>query len=155
MTTAATIGVETPFQDDVTALLAEAEAIAARLYPDVPRRPVGLETLAAPGTRLLVARSDGAALGLCAVIERGDGAVELKRLIVAGRARGRGIGSALVRGAEAEARRLGAGRIVLEVGVGNEAARALYARAGFAPRGPFPPHRALPVSLFLERAVPA
>ncbi|OAS27654.1 GNAT family N-acetyltransferase [Methylobacterium platani] len=155
MTAAAIIEVETPLQEDVTALLAEAEAVAARLYPAAPRRPVTADSLAGSGIHLLVARIDGAALGLCAVIERGGGEVELKRLIVAARARGRGVGTALVRGAEAQARRLGAGRIVLEVGVGNVEARALYRRAGFAPRGPFPPYRALPVSLFLERAVAA
>ncbi|MFH6784698.1 MULTISPECIES: GNAT family N-acetyltransferase [Methylobacterium] len=155
MTGAATIGVETPFQDEVTALLAEAETVAARLYPGVPRRAIGPESLSAPGIHVIVARIDGAAFGLCAVIERGGGEVELKRLIVAEGARGRGVGSALVQGAEALARRLGAGRIVLEVGVGNEEARALYRRAGFTPRGPFPPYQALPVSLFLERAVPA
>lgn len=150
-----TVAAETPFQDDVTGLLSEAEAVAARLYPGTPRRAIAPEDLATPDVRVLVARIDGAAVGLCAVIARGDGAVELKRLIVAAAARGRGVGSALVRGAEAEARGLGAGRIVLEVGIGNAQARALYRRAGFVPRGPFPPHRALPVSLFLERIVPA
>lgn len=155
MSTAAIIGVETSLQDDVTALLAEAEAVAARLYPGGLRRPVTAESLAAPDIHVLVARIDGAALGLCALIERGDGAVELKRLIVAAQARGRGVGSALVRGAEAEARRLGARAIVLEVGIDNREAQGLYRRAGFTPRGPFPPYLALPVSLFLERAVPA
>ncbi|MGX7706459.1 GNAT family N-acetyltransferase [Methylobacterium sp. Gmos1] len=155
MTTAATIRVETPVQDDVRALLSLADDVAARLYPDAPRRPIAPESLTAPGTHLLVARLDGAAAGLCAVIERGDGAVEQKRLVVAAPARGRGVGYALVRGAEEKARRLGARVIVLEVGIRNAEARALYRRVGFTPRGPFPPYRALPVSLFLERVVPA
>lgn len=102
-----------------------------------------------------MARVDGAALGLCAVIECGDGVVELKRLIVAGPARGRGVGAALVRGAEVEARRLGARVMMREVGCENREARALYRRAGFTPRGPFLLYRALPVSPFLERSVPA
>ncbi|TNC13628.1 GNAT family N-acetyltransferase [Methylobacterium terricola] len=155
MAKAANIGVETSLQDDVTGLLAEAAAVAARLYPGEPRRPITPGSLAAPGIHVLVARGDGAALGLCAIIERGDGEVELKRLIVTADARGRGVGSALVRGAEALARRLGARAIVLEVGIENRAAQALYRRAGFTPRGPFPPYRDLPVSLFLERPVPA
>lgn len=155
MTTAVTIEAETPVQNDVTTLLAEAEAVAARLYPGGPRRPITAESLAAPGIHVLVARIDGTALGLCAVIEHGGGEVELKRLIVAEHARGLCVGSALVRGADTQARRLGARLIVLEVGVDNREAQALYRRPGFTPRGPFPLYRALPVSLLLERAVPA
>ncbi|UHC16502.1 GNAT family N-acetyltransferase [Methylobacterium currus] len=155
MTAAATIGVETPLQEDVAVLLSLADAVAARLYPEAQRRPITPESLAVPGTPILVARIAGAAAGLRAVIEHGAGAVELKRMIVAAEARGRGVGSALVRGAETEARRLGARAIVLEVGSRNTEAQALYRRAGFTRRGPFPPYRALPVSLFLERAIPA
>lgn len=119
------------------------------------RRPITPESLAVPGNHLLVAGIAGTAFGRCAVIDRGEGMAELKRLIVAVQARGRGVGSVLVRGAEAQARRLGAGVIVREVGLRNDEAQALSRRAGFTPRGPFPPHQALPVSLFLGRAVPA
>jgi len=155
MVAAASIGAETPLQDDVAALLRQAEALAARLYPGEERRPIPPESLARPGTHLLVARVAGEAVGLCAVIARGDGAVELKRMIVAEGARGQGVGSALVRQAEAEARRRGAQVILLEVGIRNIEAQALYRRAGFTPRGPFPPYRAQPARLFMKRVVPA
>jgi putative acetyltransferase len=155
MTTATTIDVETPAQEEVAALLARADAVAARLYPEALRRPITPESLAGAGTHVLVARVAAAAVGLRAVIARGAGGVELKRMIVAAQARGRGVGSALVRSTETEARRLGARAIVLEVGSRNTEAQALYRRAGFSRRGPFPPYRALPVSLFMERAIPA
>src|SRR6204780_3077030 len=49
--------------------------------------------------------------------------------------RGRGLGSALLRAAMARAAALGAGAMFLEVAVSNAAARALYARHGFAEAG--------------------
>ncbi|WP_048429786.1 GNAT family N-acetyltransferase [Methylobacterium indicum] len=148
-----TIGVETPLQAEVSALLSEAGSVGARLYPAGEHRPIAPESLAVPGTRLLVSRIAGEAVGLCALIARGGGTIELKRLIVSAAARGAGVGSALVREAETEARRLGARIVVLEVGTRNVEARRLYRRAGFAPRDPFPPYRALPASLFLEKVL--
>src|SRR5205814_1250954 len=50
-------------------------------------------------------------------------------------ARGRGIGSALLRAAVATARRLGARAALLEVRAGNVEAQALYRRFGFEVAG--------------------
>ena len=58
---------------------------------------------------------------------------ELKRMYVAAEHRGTGLGRRLVAALEAEARRLGARRMVLETGVRQAAALALYRRAGFEP----------------------
>lgn len=49
--------------------------------------------------------------------------------------RRRGVGRALLEAVLAEARRLGAVRATLEVRASNQAARALYERAGFRPAG--------------------
>ncbi len=56
-------------------------------------------------------------------------------LAVAPAARGRGVGTALLGRLEAEARRAGRGRLALDVHRGNDAARAFYARRGFAATG--------------------
>ncbi len=56
-------------------------------------------------------------------------------LYVAPRARGRGVGEALVRAVLDEARRLGKSEVVLEVASSNVAAEALYARCGFVRTG--------------------
>jgi ribosomal-protein-alanine N-acetyltransferase len=81
---------------------------------------------------------------LCAVADRGaepDGFVlaravadeaEILTLAVAPARRRRGIGTALLRGAIGEAARRGVRTLFLEVAEANEAARALYAAAGFA-----------------------
>jgi ribosomal protein S18 acetylase RimI-like enzyme len=56
-------------------------------------------------------------------------------LYVSPRARGRGVGEALVGAVLDEARRLGKSEVVLEVTNTNTSAQALYARCGFAPTG--------------------
>lgn len=57
---------------------------------------------------------------------------ELKRMYVDPALRGAGIGRRLVEALEAEARRLGAGQLVLETGIRQAAALALYEKCGFA-----------------------
>lgn len=73
----------------------------------------------------LVARLGGRACGCGAVRSLGPGTVEIKRMYVAPEARGRGIGTALLSALEAEARALGAVRLVLETGERQRNAVAL------------------------------
>ncbi len=147
------IRVESPLQDEVAALVSQSDLVAARLYPGEYRRPITPESLAKPDTHLLVARLADRAVGLCAVFERGAGEVELKRMIVDAEVRGHGVGAALVRSVEAEARRLGASLVLLEVGIRNTEAQSLYRGAGFISRAPFPPYQSSPISLFMEKRV--
>lgn len=63
---------------------------------------------------------------------------QIQGLAVDGRARGLGIGRALLRAAFTEARRQGANRITLRVLGHNTPARALYASEGFAVEGVLP-----------------
>ena len=78
-----------------------------------------------------MAYADGAPVGCGAVrLLDGDDA-EVKRMYVVPSARGRGVGRALLAALESEARSLGAGRLVLETGIRQTEALALYRRAGF------------------------
>ena len=61
-------------------------------------------------------------------------------MYVTPRARGRGVGQALVRAVLEEARRRGAPEVVLEVSSRNSAARALYEECGFVATGAMHPH---------------
>jgi ribosomal protein S18 acetylase RimI-like enzyme len=61
-------------------------------------------------------------------------------MYVTPRARGRGVGEALVEAVVEEARRRGKTEIVLEVASENAAARALYERCGFVATGARHPH---------------
>jgi putative acetyltransferase len=68
----------------------------------------------------------------CGAVRRIEPAVaEIKRMYVAPEARGRGVGRQVLVALEAEARRLGATRLVLETGPRQPEALALYSRAGF------------------------
>lgn len=81
----------------------------------------------------------GAGLGSHWQAERATSG-ELFGLYVAPRARGRGVGEALVNAVLEQARRLGRTDVVLEVGSNNEAAIALYERCGFVRTGATEPH---------------
>lgn len=69
---------------------------------------------------------------------------EILTLAVRLDARRRGVGAALVAEGAAEAAARGAARLFLEVADDNEAARALYARAGFEEAGRRPRYYARP-----------
>lgn len=78
-----------------------------------------------------VAYNSGKPVG-CGAVRRTDPHVaEIKRMYVAPTARGRGVGRRILDALEAEARRLGARRLVLETGPRQPEAIALYSRAGF------------------------
>lgn len=147
------VSIEHPLQSEVSHLLAQSDAVAAKLYPGEYRRLITAEALAIPGTYVLIARIAENAMGLCLLIDRGDHTMELKRMIVDERARGKGVGMALLRGAEAEASRLGAHAILLEVGTRNTDAQALYQRGGYQSCEPFSPHTTSPISLFKRRGL--
>jgi GNAT superfamily N-acetyltransferase len=84
------------------------------------------------GTFLVVYR--GATAVGCGALRLLDAErAELKRMYVSPLVRGKGIGRRLVAALEAEARALGVRRLVLETGVRQAAALALYRVTGFQP----------------------
>jgi GNAT superfamily N-acetyltransferase len=99
----------------------------------------------------LVAYAEGETIG-CGAIRRIDpGTAEIKRMYVAPEARGRGVGRMVLEALEAEARRLGVKRIVLETGVRQLEALALYAQAGFTRIPAFGEYVGSPLSLCMEK----
>lgn len=149
------VTIEHALQSEVSDLLAQSDAFAARLYPGEYRRPITAESLAKSGTYVLVARIAGKAVGLCVLFDRGDHTMELKRMIVDESGRGAGVGMALLRAAEVEALRLNARAILLEVGTRNTDAQKLYRRGGFQLCEPFSPYTTSPISLFMRRLLDA
>ncbi|MFM7778255.1 MAG: GNAT family N-acetyltransferase, partial [Alphaproteobacteria bacterium] len=62
---------------------------------------------------------------------------------------------ALLAAVESEAALRGINRLMLEVGIRNLAAYALYCRAGFPPCAAFAPYKPDPISRFLAKSVSA
>lgn len=84
------------------------------------------------GAFLIVCR-DETPVGCGAVRLLDADTAELKRMYVSPIVRGKGLGRRLVAALEAEARALGVRRLVLETGVRQAAALALYRATGFDP----------------------
>lgn len=86
----------------------------------------------APGCgAFFIARRAGTPIGCGAVRRLDASAGEIKRMYVTPEARGHGVGRAVLAALEAEARRLGLTRLVLETGDRQPEAIALYERFGY------------------------
>src|SRR5262245_18565839 len=101
----------------------------------------------------LVAFRGDVAVGCGAVRRIDTGTGELKRMYVAAEVRGLGVGHALLVSLEAEARRLGLVRIVLETGVRQTRALSLYERNGYTRVPPVGEYVGSPLSVCLEKNV--
>ena len=140
-------------QADATALELRGELLA-----DLGERYGAGEVGARPGpddiVASLVARAgDGTPLGIAALRPFEPGTLEVKRMYVRPQARRRGVALALLTALEAEARRLGARRIVLETGTAQPEAIALYERHGYTPIPRYPPYADDARSRCYERAL--
>lgn len=116
-------------QSLITALNAELSAI----YPEPGANHFQLdaaETSEGRGAFLVVYRGETpVGCGALRLLDADTG--ELKRMYVSPSERGRGFGHLLVSALEAEAKALGIRRLVLETGLRQQAALALYQAAGF------------------------
>ena len=114
-------------------LIAALNAEMSAIYPEpgATHFSLGEEEVAEGRGAFFIVSLEGRPAGCGAVRLLDDTTGELKRMYVAPEARGRGIGRLLLRALEAEARALGARRLVLETGVRQAAALALYRNAGF------------------------
>jgi putative acetyltransferase len=145
------IALERPDQPEIIALIDELDAFQKPLYPPESHHGIDMSALTAPGVLFAVARDEhGRACGCGAVVLMADHG-ELKRMFVPPARRGRGLGGALLRFLEAQA--VAHGRAVLRLETGNRQVHALrlYARAGYAERGPFGDYLPDPNSVFMEK----
>ena len=113
-----------------------------------------VDALLDPAVTFFSFRADGELLGVAALKELDEQHGEVKSMHTAEAARGRGIGRALVEHLIGVARERGYRRLSLETGAGPAfaPARALYARAGFVPCGPFADYDGSPNSAYMTRS---
>ncbi len=89
------------------------------------------ELLPPTGRFLVVYDDDGSAIGCGAIRRRDDGAAEIKRMYVRAAARSRGISRVILRELEHSARTSGYRACVLETGLRQPEAIALYESSGY------------------------
>lgn len=122
-----------PMNLQALTLLAEAAREARSLYPELfaPGSPAPTNTPLGEREVYLLAWREGVAVG-CGALRRIDAATgEIRRMFVTRGARREGVARALLARLEADAIALGYRRLVLETGVRQKAALALYRGAGW------------------------
>jgi putative acetyltransferase len=127
------IAVEPPRSHQVEELLRLGDEYTRALYPPESCYLLNVSELEQPGISVYVAR-DAAdrALGMAALVSRGNGSAELKRMFVRDDARGQGLAGRLLDRIEMDAATSGIQHIELETGPLQYAALALYERRGYA-----------------------
>ncbi|MRG60200.1 GNAT family N-acetyltransferase [Agromyces sp. CFH 90414] len=114
----------------------------------------GLQT---PDVTFWTIADAGEVVGCVALRELDPEHGELKSMRTDASVRGRGLGARLLEHVLAESRRRGYRRVSLETGPQEffAPARALYAKYGFEPTGPFGAYRLDPHSVFMKLELPA
>jgi putative acetyltransferase len=145
-----------PFDSqDARRLIAGLDAGLAAIYPPAQRFGPNLKPEQLDGGRgtFLVARDEGRAIGCGAIRLLDVTTAEVKRMYVEPELRGKGVGRAVLTSLEAAARQMGVQRLVLETGDQQEAAIALYRRAGFTQLNCWGEYASSPTSVCFEKLI--
>jgi putative acetyltransferase len=147
------IALEPARQPDVIALVDELDAYQSVLYPPESHHGIDMDALSQPNVLFAVLRDEeGGAVG-CGAIVVGKEYGEIKRMFVRPHFRGRGAAKALLAFLEGEAARSGCTLLMLETGISQPEALALYARCGYLRRGPFGDYWNDPLSVFMSKQI--
>jgi len=143
--------IESPDQPDVRALIAELDEYQSSLYPAESNHLLDIRSLCQSNVLFAVVRdADGAAHG-CGAVVLHSGYGEVKRMFVRPALRGQGIAARMMSFLENQARERGCFQLLLETGIKQPEAIALYRRLGYVECGPFGEYRADPLSLFMRK----
>jgi GNAT superfamily N-acetyltransferase len=140
------------FRDpDVQRLVVALEAELLALYGRPDQEPPPADAF--DGGVFVVVREGGTAVacGGLRITDGEPGVGEIKRMFTVPAARGRGHARAVLEALVAFARERGLARLILETGVRQLAALALYEGAGWEPIARFAPYEDEPDSVCLER----
>jgi diacylglycerol O-acyltransferase / wax synthase len=132
-------------------LVAEVQQEYVRRYGGQDETPVDHSEFAPPAGSFLVARVGATAIGCAGMRRHADGTVELKRMFVRVEHRRRGHARRLLAALEDRARAQGCRRVVLETGLAQPEAIALYTSAGYLPVPGFGHYKDAPLSRSFAR----
>ena len=142
------ITAEPPTGDDVVAVLTAHLSFARATSPSCHVHALDLDGLLAPEITFYTARRGDELVGVGALKALSNESGELKSMHTPTRARGAGVGAAMVEHLLATSRERGYTTVSLETGTQEEfaSARRLYARLGFTPCVPFGEYTVNPYS---------
>jgi putative acetyltransferase len=138
---------------DAMHLIAHLNAELSGRYPEPGATHFRLDSAEVISGRgaFLVARLRGVPIGCGAIRIVEAGTVEVKRMYVDPEARGGGVGRRVLAALEERAQRLGATRALLETGVRQPEALALYERCGYRRVEAFGEYRDSPLSVCMAK----
>ena len=147
------IALERPDQPEVRRLIEALDAHQKPLYPPESHHGIDIAALSQPNVIFAVARAaNGVAVGCGAVVLEAEFG-ELKRMFVSPAHRGQGVARAILDVLEREGAHRTVFRFVLETGVRQPEAVALYERAGYERCGPFGSYADDPLSVFMVKTL--
>jgi GNAT superfamily N-acetyltransferase len=139
-------------QPDAEALVgALLDELRERYGEEDPDHPSVHELAGPAGGTFLLARVEGRPVGCGGLRRHEDDVAELKRMYVVPDERRRGVAQVLLAALEAQAARLGYRAVVLETGVRQPEAIALYESHGYRRIPNFGPYVDAPLSVCLEK----
>jgi len=141
-----------PHDPQATALLKQSHALMQSLFPPEDNFYLSIDDLCADNIHFFTAREGDIILGTGALAVK-DGYGEVKSMFVSEDARGKGVGDALMRQIEDQAKIEFLRMLKLETGNVLYAAHRLYARHGFISCGPFGDYAEAASSIFMEKAL--
>ena len=149
------VAIENPAADDVRRLVERHLQFGRSQTPAEDAHALEVDGLLDPAITLFGMRCGGELLAVGALKRLDDHHAELKTMHTVERARGRGIGRAMLDHLLAVARERGFTRVSLETGSMDAfaPARALYASAGFSPCPPFADYRTSPNNTYMTRTL--
>jgi GNAT superfamily N-acetyltransferase len=146
---------EEPYDATSAALLTEqVQKEYVERYGGPDTTPMQAAEFAPPLGRFLVGYLDGEPVAMGGIRRLDDGAVEIKRMFVTSAWRGRGFARELLARLEEMAAEMGARQVILETGLRQPEAMALYASAGYARIDNFGHYRDQPLSASFGKPLP-
>jgi GNAT superfamily N-acetyltransferase len=144
---------EQPDSPDAVTLIRELDDHLNQLdYPAESRHAFSVDRLVREGVKFVVLRNRDEAVG-CGGVKIADDYAEVKRMYVRPQHRGLGYAKQILASLESLARRANVKILLLETGIWQKEAIALYERYGFRRRGPFAEYVEDPMSVYFEKSL--
>lgn len=149
------IAFEAPDQAEVIALIAELDAYQSGLYPPESHHALDLTSVASEQVLFVVARDEKGLAVACAGVVLNAEYGEIKRMYVRPASRGQRLAKRMLSMLESTAQKSNCNLLKLETGPYQPEALALYAEFGYERCGPFGHYTNDPLSVFMQKTLPA